>query len=147
MIEDASKDDGFVGALNAALSNDLRASSVQGVNNTINLAVRGSGGALISGLSAVTSYGWLRVNMLWVAHDHRRGGLARQMMHRAFDMSLANQCHSVWLETSNPQARAFYEAMEFTVFGVLENGPDAYPQTHSRWFLRRSLTHGAVTTR
>ena len=140
MIEDASHDGNFVGALNEALFTDLRANSVQGVNSQINLAKRQPNWALIAGLSATTSYGWARINLLWVSSDHRRTGLGRQLVQLCFDVGRTRQCNSAWLETSNPQAHSFYEAIGFDVFATLANGHDALPPlAHTRWFMRRAL--------
>ena len=139
MIEDASHDVGFVGMLEDALLQDLRTASQQGINSSINLAIRGDNGDLKAGLSATTSYGWVHVNIVWVSQEHWFAGLGRQLVQHAFDIALKRQCHSVWLDTSNRRARIFYEAMGFTRFGVLENGADAHPQEHSRWFLCRPL--------
>jgi ribosomal protein S18 acetylase RimI-like enzyme len=138
-VEDAAQDAGFSKALEAALLDDLRAASVQAVNSRIDLAIKGQGGALIAGLAGATSYGWLRVNMLWVSEAHRRAGLGHQLMQRAFDTAHARGCHACWLETSNPQAQAFYVSLGFEAFGVLKNDIDAAPQTHARWFLKRTL--------
>jgi len=67
MISDASGDAAFPNDLETALLEDLRATSAQGVNSRIDLVVRDEGGALLAGLAATTSYGWLRVNMIWVS--------------------------------------------------------------------------------
>ncbi|WP_074202172.1 GNAT family N-acetyltransferase [Octadecabacter temperatus] len=139
MITDASPESGFSSDLEAALLEDLRASSAQTHNGRVDLAVRDDDGALLAGLAATTSYGWLRVNMLWVCSGHRRTGLGRQLMQRAFEQSLQKGCHATWLETSNPQARDFYKSLEFEVFAALTNEANDVPQGHTRWFLRRKL--------
>jgi GNAT superfamily N-acetyltransferase len=107
MIADASNDAAFCAKLEAALLDDLRTTSIQGANSRISLAVQDADGLLRAGLSGTTSYGWLRVNMLWVSADHRRSGMGSQLMHDAIELSLERGCHAAWLETSNPQARAF----------------------------------------
>ncbi|MEN9010886.1 MAG: GNAT family N-acetyltransferase, partial [Yoonia sp.] len=139
MIADASADGRFLSDLEAALLDDLRASSIQGHNSRIDLAVRDDDGALIAGLAATTSYGWLRVNMLWVRSDHRRAGVGRQLVQRAIEQSLERGCHAAWLETSNPLARDFYKSLKFEVFAELTNEFDDVPRGHKRWFLRRKL--------
>ncbi|MCF2904985.1 GNAT family N-acetyltransferase [Octadecabacter sp. CECT 8868] len=139
MIEDASADPTFLKSLAAALSADLRGLSDQGVIDSINLVVSSPDGELIAGLAGTTSYGWLRVNMLWVSKNQRRTGIGSDLMQRAMDLSISRGCHSAWLETSNPEACAFYERLGFSQFANLSN--DGFPPPiHSRWFLRRSLT-------
>lgn len=139
MIADASGDSAFSNDLEAALLDDLRATSVQAYNSRINLAVRNADGSLRAGLSGATSYGWLRVNILWVSADHRRSGVGAQLMHGAIELSLERGCHAAWLETSNPQARAFYGDLGFEAFAELANDAGAIPESHKRWFLRRTL--------
>jgi len=139
MIADASDDTTFCTKLEAALRDDLMTTSLQGVNSRISRAVRDADGSLRAGLSGTTSYGWLRVNMLWVSADHRRSGMGAQLMHDAIELSLERGCHAAWLETSNPQARAFYEDLGFEAFAELANDAGAMPESHTRWFLRRTL--------
>lgn len=140
MISDASGDAAFPNDLETALLEDLRATSAQGVNSRIDLAVRDEGGALLAGLAATTSYGWLRVNMIWVSTRRRRTGLGRHLTQAAMDLGLERGCHAAWLETSNPQARTFYENLGFEVFAQLANDAGNVPVSHRRWFLRRTLT-------
>lgn len=144
MIADASSDCSFLRDLEAALLEDLRASSIQAHNSRIDLAVRDDDGALLAGLAATTSYGWLRVNMIWVSTGHRRAGLGRQMMQEAMDLALERGCHAAWLETSNPHARTFYENLGFEVFAKLANDAENVPVSHRRWFLRRTLTNSNI---
>lgn len=144
MIANASSDHSFLSDLEAALLEDLRASSIQAHNSRIDLAVRGDDGALLAGLAATTSYGWLRVNMVWVSTSHRRTSLGRQMMHEAMDLGLERGCHAAWLETSSPQARTFYENLGFEVFAELANDAENVPMSHRRWFLRRTLTTAKI---
>lgn len=144
MITDASNDCSFLRDLEAALLEDLRASSIQAHNSRIDLAVRDDDGSLLAGLAATTSYGWLRVNMVWVSTRHRRTGLGRQIMQEAMDLGLERGCHAAWLETSNPQARTFYENLGFDVFAKLANDAENVPVSHRRWFLRRTLTSSTI---
>ncbi|MFT6932150.1 MAG: ribosomal protein S18 acetylase RimI-like enzyme [Paracoccaceae bacterium] len=139
MIADASSDAAFCAKLEEALLDDLRTTSIQGVNSRISLSVLDADGSLLAGLSGATSYGWLRVNMLWVLADHRRSGMGSQLMNDAIELSLERGCHAAWLETSNPQARTFYEGLGFEAFAELANDAGAMPESHTRWFLRRTL--------
>ena len=139
MIADASNNATFCAKLEAALLDDLKTTSIQGANSRISLAVQDADESLRAGLSGTTSYGWLRVNMLWVSADHRRSGMGSQLMHEAIELSLEWGCHAAWLETSNPQARTFYEDLGFETFAELANDAGAMPQSHTHWFLRRTL--------
>ena len=138
-ILDATQDTGFGAALEAALLKDLYAASEQGINSRVDLAINGPDDALVAGLWGTTSYGWLRVNMIWVSQPYRRDGLGQKLMEQAFEVAQSRGCHSCWLETSNPSAYAFYTSLKFEVFGTLRNEADRAPERHARWFLRRTL--------
>ena len=138
MIVDASADPSFPKDLETALLADLRASSAQGTNSKVELAVRNVDGALLAGLSGSTSYGWLCIKMLWVSTGCRRSGLGTELIKLAVDLSISRACHSAWLETSNPVARAFYERMGFIPFATLKNHEHP-PSKHARWFMKRTL--------
>lgn len=69
LIQDATGDLAFAQTLETALLNDLQANTPQGVNSKVALSIRAGDGALIAGLSGTTSYGWLRVNMIWVVQQ------------------------------------------------------------------------------
>ena len=86
-IEDASGDSRFSDALECALLECLRAAAPQSVNSRVQLAVRGDEGALLAGLEGSTSYGWLKVELLWVTPGLRRSGVGLNLMDRAFDVS------------------------------------------------------------
>lgn len=136
---DADADNRFGGRLEVALLDSLRVENPQGHNDRIALAVYDRDGRLAAGLQSTTSYGWLHVTMLWVAPAARGAGLAKALMARAFARAGLLGCHACWLETSSPSALAFYRHLGFEEFARLENGPEAAPPGHRRWFLRRDL--------
>jgi GNAT superfamily N-acetyltransferase len=88
---------------------------------------------LAGGLSGVMSWGWLFIDAVWVRDDQRGQGAGRQLMAAAEQHAATQGCHAVWLDTF--QARGFYEALGYAVFGVLE----AYPGAQTRYFMRKTL--------
>ena len=138
-IRDASKRSGFPEALENALLADLRGSARQGINSRISLCVDTAQGQLGAGLEATTSYGWLHVNMLWVAAECRRAGQGRALLEQAHALARDRGCHASWLDTSSAAARVFYERCGYDVFASLKNEPGQEPAEHTRWFLRCSL--------
>jgi GNAT superfamily N-acetyltransferase len=97
------------------------------------LRLDGGDGALAGGLSGVISCGWLFVDALWVDAAARGQGVGRMLMARAEAYAAEQGCRDVWLDTF--QARGFYEAIGFVVFGAL----DDYPEGQTRYFLRKQL--------
>jgi len=89
---------------------------------------------LVGGLSGVMSWGWLFVDAVWVHPELRGKGAGRVLMARAESHAAAAGCHSAWLDTF--QARGFYEALGYQVFGTLED----YPAGQTRSFLRKRLS-------
>ena len=138
-IEDASGDPRFSDVLESALLASLRPAAPQGVNSRVQLARRSDEGTLVAGLDGSTSYGWLRIELLWVTPELRRSGVGRKLMDRAFDLARDRGCHACWLETSNRESQAFYRRLGFDEFGMLKNQTDQSPADHARWFFKRDL--------
>jgi ribosomal protein S18 acetylase RimI-like enzyme len=97
------------------------------------LHLENAGNDLVGGLSGVTPWNWLFIDALWVDAAARGQGAGRMLMARAEAHALAEACHSAWLDTF--QARGFYEAIGYTIFGALED----YPEGQTRYFLRKRL--------
>ena len=68
----------------------------------------------------------------------RGQGAGRALMAHAEAHAVAEGCHSAWLDTF--QARGFYEAFGYQVFGTLED----YPPGQRRSFLRKRLIASAT---
>ena len=139
-FEDASGDPGFSDALERALLESLKAAAPQGVNSRVQLAVRRDDAVLLAGLEGATSYGWLKVERLWVTPGLRRSSIGRNLMDLAFDLASERGCHACWLETSNRESLPFYRRLGFDGFGTLKNQTDQTPAGHARWFLKRDLS-------
>ena len=125
--------------IETALLADLQQSAPQGRNETITLSVNATDGRLVAGLVGSTSYGWLLIKMLWVAGELRRQGYGRALVLNAFNHAKSLGCHSAWLDTSNRDAMQFYRALDFTVFGIIENSGSQEPAGHQRWFLKCTI--------
>ena len=139
-IEDASGTLSFSESLECELLESLGAAAPQSVNSRVQLTARGDEGMLLAGLDGSTSYGWLKVELLWVTPELRRSGIGRKLMDRAFDLACDRHCHACWLETSNRESVAFYRRLGFDGFGTLKNQTDQTPAGHFRWFLKRDLS-------
>lgn len=136
-IVDAQSQPDFETELEARLLTSLRADSEQASNEPVRLAIPTKDGAVLAGLSGRTSYGWLHVDMLWVAPEHRRRGYGRQLVDAALERALSLGCHSAWLDTSSPVACEIWKRLGFSEFGRLENALHQHPAGHRRWFLQK----------
>lgn len=92
-------------------------------------------GALVGGVAGYTQYGWFSVDQLWVADDRRGTGLGSRLLAAAEAEARRRGCHSVRLDTYSFQARPFYEALGYVLFGEL----DHYPDEHRKYFLAKRL--------
>ncbi|MFL5255060.1 MAG: GNAT family N-acetyltransferase [Rhodopila sp.] len=120
------------------LINQFHARTVPFHASRFALRLEDQDGRLVGGLSGVMSWGWLFVDAVWVHPDLRGQGAGRMLMAHAEHHAAAAGCHSAWLDTF--QARGFYEAIGYSVFGTLED----YPAGQTRNFLRKRLSDDAT---
>lgn len=125
--------------IESALLGALAAKNVQSHNTQIVLSIRDESDSIVAGVTASTAYGWLLIKTLWVQEDKRGGGLGRQLMEAVENRGRELGCHGAWLDTSDPDARSFYEARGFETFGQLSNSSKQFPADHRRWFMKRAL--------
>ncbi|MGC7098401.1 GNAT family N-acetyltransferase [Amycolatopsis lurida] len=97
--------------------------------------VRGEHGELLGGIAGHTNYGWLFIAQLWVHESTRGQGLGASLLRAAEDEARRRGCRSAWLDTYSFQARPFYEAHGYRVFGELPGFPAGY----RKYFLCKEL--------
>ncbi len=98
------------------------------------LRVTDAADALAAGLLGVIAWEWLFVEAVWVDAAQRGRGTGQALMAAAEAHARVLGCRGAWLDTF--QARGFYEALGYTVFGSLAD----YPPGQTRWFLRKPLS-------
>ena len=125
--------------IESVLLQSLSKSNEQAINEQFVLQAMSDNNEMLGGLTASTSYGWLLIKTLWVDDKHRNKGLGKRLMTQAESKGRSMQCHASWLDTSSPAARAFYETLGYTEFGVLQNSAEHTPALHKRWFMNKTL--------
>ena len=93
--------------------------------------VRDDDGRIIAGLSGFTWGGYAKVEFLWIAEPHRRGGLGRRLLAAAEDEARARGCALIVLDTHDFQAPGFYAKLGYEACGRVEGTPRGSGQT---WF-------------
>jgi len=93
------------------------------------------GGAIVGGLSGKTVQGWLHIRDLAIDPDWRGKGFGRRLVAEAERIAIGRGCHSAWLNTHSFQAPGFYERLDYTPFGVLED----FPRGQQRIFYAKQL--------
>lgn len=132
-------DPSVAATLESRLLESLRSTLTQAENTGFVLTASSADDRLIGGLTASTSYGWLLTKVLWVDEASRQQGIGAKLMQSAESKARELDCHSAWLDTSSPAAKQFYEALGYVVFGELANEAGDFPETHTRWFMKKSL--------
>ncbi|HEX2942077.1 MAG TPA: GNAT family N-acetyltransferase [Rhodopila sp.] len=92
-------------------------------------------GMVIGGLWASTLLTWLNIEMLFVPAALRRCGTGSALIHSAEAEAAARGCRHAIVDTFNPHAALFYQALGFVRFGEL----DDFPPGHRRIFFQKAL--------
>ncbi len=120
-------------AIMESLRSDTRAKH-DGGRQFLTLALREEG-ALIGGLVGQTFMGWLTVDGLWVAVEHRGRGHATRLMNQAETEARRRGATDSVLDTFSFQAPEFYRKLGYRDFARL----DGFPAGHCRHYLTKSL--------
>jgi len=81
---------------------------------------------IIGGLVGDISWGWLHVDILWVAESYRENGVGTSLMDQAEAEAIAMDVQQAYLETTDFQALDFYKKRGYHVFAQLENQPPGH---------------------
>ena len=139
-VQIAEADSSVAETIESKLLESLRQTLTQSENTEFVLSATSPQASLIGGLTASTAYGWVLIKALWVDQSHRNQGIGRLLVESAETKARGLGCHSAWLDTSNPKAMRFYEALGYETFGQLENDAGRGPESHRRWFLKKLLS-------
>jgi GNAT superfamily N-acetyltransferase len=120
-------------ALFAREINAFHARTVPHDSRRFAFLLRDAEGQISAGVIGVLSWRWLFIEALWVDDALRGRGTGRSLMERAETYARGQGCHSAWLDTF--QAKDFYLAIGYELFGLLED----YPPGQSRRFMRKKL--------
>ncbi len=97
--------------------------------------LRAEDGTVHGGILGNTWWGWLRIDVVWIAEAVRGQNWGTRLMQAAEAEAIRRGCHHVFLDTMSFQALPFYLKLGYTVFGQL----DDLPVGHSRYFLQKEL--------
>ena len=101
----------------------------------LNIVAYDDDGQIIGGIRGGTYWGWLYIDILWVAEAHRRQGLGSRLLAEAEQEAVRRGCHHVHLDTMSWQAPDFYEKHGYETLGIL---PDI-PSGHQKHLLMKKL--------
>ena len=89
---------------------------------------------LVGGVRGVINMGLVEVRGLWVDATHRGTGLGKRLMSALEIHARTKGARRAALDTYEWQARGFYEARGYTVYGTL-----SYPDGPERYFMAKDL--------
>ena len=101
----------------------------------LDILIRNAAGEIVGGLIASTYWGWLEVNILWIAEGLRRLGHGRTLLRMAEAEARTRGCAHVMLTTYSFQARGFYEKEGYRVVGEMAG----YPPGAVYYWMRKDL--------
>jgi GNAT superfamily N-acetyltransferase len=101
----------------------------------VNFFVKSTRGETLGGILGGIWGGWLHISILWIDEAVRGQDWGTRLMDQAEAYARERGCHSATLDTHSFQARPFYEARGYEVFGTL----DDYPEGHKKFFLKKKL--------
>ncbi|MGB2964531.1 MAG: GNAT family N-acetyltransferase [Anaerolineales bacterium] len=104
----------------------------------IHLFAYGPDQGIIAGLFGDISWGWLHVDVIWVAEPYRHSGIGTSLMDRAEAESITMGVYQAYLETTDFQALGFYEKRGYQIFAHLENQPPG----HKCYYLKNTQLKG-----
>lgn len=134
-LSDAENEPGTRAILDGLIAHNVAAAGAHGYR-PLHLLVRpGPDSDPIGGLTGYTFFGWLFVAMFFLPPALRGQGLGQRLLKQAEAEATARGCIGVYLDTFSFQARPFYEAQGYRVFGMLEDTPPG----HSRFFMSKRL--------
>ena len=92
-------------------------------------------GRLLGGIRASAYWGYLCIELLWLADAARGDGTGTQLIRKAEAFAVGHGFKHVRVETTSFQAKPFYEKLGYKVYGVLED----HPEGHASYFLHKNL--------
>lgn len=101
----------------------------------LTIFIRDAENKLVGGLLGGTFWGWLHIDILWLAGPARLQGLGSRMLELAEREAVQRGCHHAFVDTMSFQAPEFYIKNGYVEYGVL----DDFPRGQSRHWLKKEL--------
>lgn len=85
---------------------------------------------VIAGILGGTYWGWMHIDILFVAEKYRKMGLGSKLLQAAETEAIKRGCHSVHVDTMSWQAPEFYKKHGYRIIGELNNIPCGNKKYH-----------------
>ncbi|GBQ10207.1 GNAT family N-acetyltransferase [Komagataeibacter rhaeticus] len=105
-------------------------------NRDFSIVVRATqDGTVLGGLIAQSRWGGFHIILLALDPKLQGHGTGKQLITIAEEEARRRNCHHIWLDTYEFQAKAFYQKMGFEIFGQIDGPAPVYP----RYFMQKKL--------
>lgn len=85
---------------------------------------------VIAGILGGTYWGWMHIDILWVAENFRHKGLGSKLLKAAEEEAVRRGCHSAHVDTMSWQAPVFYERNDYIRISELSDIPEGHKKYH-----------------
>ena len=109
-------------------------------HQTLTLFLRAPSGGIVGGLLADTFWGWLHIDIFWIAEKCRGQGYGDQLLKMAEQEAVTRGCRRSHLETHSFQSLVFYQKRGYSIFAELAD----FPPGHVKYFLKKDLSSKEV---
>ena len=117
-------------------SNESRIPEIKGQDeDNFSVFARDEEGEIMGGLRAVCFWNTLHIELIWVDEDQRHKGLGSKLVAAAEAYARDRGVENAFLETTDWQAREFYEKHDYMIMGHMED----YPKGHTMYFMTKKL--------
>lgn len=96
----------------------------------LNIVEYDDNNSIIAGILGGTYWGWLHIDILWVAEKCRKQGIGSKLLKAAEEEAKKRGCHSVHIDTMSWQAPEFYKKHGYKIISELENIPAGNKKFH-----------------
>ena len=96
----------------------------------LNIVEYDENNSIIAGILGGTYWGWLHIDILWVAEKCRKQGTGSKLLKAAEEEAKKRGCHSVHIDTMSWQAPEFYKKHGYKIISELENIPAGNKKFH-----------------
>ena len=107
----------------------------------LNIVEYDDNNSIIAGILGGTYWGWLHIDILWVAEKCRKQGIGSKLLKAAEEEAKKRGCHSVHLDTMSWQAPAFYKKHGYKIISELENIPAGNKKFH---LIKELISEGKI---
>jgi predicted N-acetyltransferase YhbS len=105
-------------------------------SRALNVVAYDEAGKVAGGLIGSTRLSWLKIEILCVRADVRRGGIGRQLLSTAEAEAIRRGCKYAFTDTMDYQAPDFYHRLGYRSAGTI---PDWDSHGHTKHFLTKNL--------